>query len=154
MKIVEAACSDKPGEVEFYIGHNHHTSSMLDSWAENKDKGTLTKVRSISVDDFFGSDEKVGFPDLIKMDIEGAGVFALKGCDQCLRIKRPIILMESHTPEEDNAVGEVLLNYNYDSFRINDQKWILHKDKNYKDSDGVWGTMLLIPSESKDKFKN
>ena len=42
------------------------------------------------------------------MDIEGAGVFALKGCDQCLRIKRPIFLMESHTPEEDGAVGNLL----------------------------------------------
>ncbi len=154
VEIVEAACSDKTGEVEFYIGQNHHTSSMLDTWAENRQTGTLTRVKAISIDEFFGEDGLGTYPDLIKMDIEGAGVFALKGCDQCLQIKRPIILMESHTPAEDDAVGLVLRNYQYDAFRINDQKWILHKDRNYKDADGVWGTMLLIPSEKKDKFKN
>ena len=154
VEIVEAACSDKSGEVEFFIGQNHHESSMLNNWAENAEKGTLTKVRATSIDEFFGKEGVDSFPDLIKMDIEGAGVYALKGCDQCLQLKRPIILMESHTPEEDGAVGKILANYNYDAFRINNQKWVLHKDQNYKDTDGVWGTMLLIPSEKKNNFKN
>ncbi len=154
VEIVEAACSDKSGEVEFYIGQNHHESSMLDSWAENAEKGTLTKVKATSIDEYFGKEGIAVYPDLIKMDIEGAGVFALKGCDQCLQIKRPVFLMESHTPEEDGAIGSLLRNYNYDAFRVNDQKWILHKDRNYSDANGVWGTMLLIPSEKKDKFKN
>ncbi len=127
---------------------------MLESWAENAEKGTLTKVRAISIDEYFGKEGVSSYPDLIKMDIEGAGVFALKGCDQCLQIKRPIILMESHTPAEDGAIGNLLRNYNYDAFRINNQKWVLHKDRDYKDTDGVWGTMLLIPAEKKEKFKN
>ncbi len=154
VEIVEAACSDKSGEVEFFIGQNHHESSMLDTWAENAEKGTLTKVRATSIDEYFGKEGVTSYPDLIKMDIEGAGVFALKGCDQCLRIKRPIILMESHNPAEDNAIGDLLRNYNYEAFRINNQKWVLHKDRDYKDTDGVWGTMLLIPTEKKGIFKN
>ena len=154
VEIVEAACSDKSGEVEFYIGQNHHESSMLDSWAENAEKGTLTKVKAISIDEYFGIEGIDSYPDLIKMDIEGAGVFALKGCDKCLQIKRPIFLMESHTPAEDCAIGNLLRNYNYEAFRINNQKWVLHKDRDYKDTDGVWGTMLLIPAEKKERFKN
>jgi FkbM family methyltransferase len=153
VEIVEAACSDKSGEVEFYIGQNHHESSMLESWSENAEKGTLTKVRSTSIDEYFGRHGVGSFPDLIKMDIEGAGVFALKGCNQCLLAKRPVILMESHTPEEDGAVGKLLASFNYDAFRINNQKWVLHKDRDYKDTEGVWGTMLLIPSEKKEVFK-
>jgi FkbM family methyltransferase len=154
VKIVEAACSDKSGEVDFFIGQNHHESSMLDSWSKNAETGTLTKVRATTIDEYFGKEGIGAYPDLIKMDIEGAGVFALKGCDHCLQTKRPIFLMESHTPEEDEPIGTLLSNYNYDAFRINNKKWVLHKDRNYKDGDGVWGTMLLIPTEKKENFKN
>ena len=154
VEIVEAACSDRNGTVEFYIGRNHHTSSMLESWAGNSETGTLTKVRSISIDEFFSKGENREYPDLIKMDIEGAGVYALKGCDLCLQTKRPLILMESHTPEEDFAIGDLLRNYNYEAFRIDNQKWVLFKDKNYLNTDGVWGTMILIPTEKKQIFKN
>ena len=92
------------------------------------------------------------YPDLIKMDIEGAGVYALKGCAGCLQEKRPLILIESHTPGEDDAIGSLLHEYSYDAFRINNGKWILHKNRNYSDAEGVWGTMILIPSEKKDIF--
>ena len=80
VEIVEAACAGNTGTVEFYIGQNHHSSSMIDYWADNVSLGTLTKVNSISIDDYFGN-EKIGrYPDLIKMDIEGAGVYAcIKG---------------------------------------------------------------------------
>jgi len=61
--------------------------------------------------------------------------------------------MESHTPDEDNAIGRLLNEYQYDAFRINNQKWVLQKGKNYSDTDGVWGTMLLIPTEKKGIFK-
>jgi FkbM family methyltransferase len=152
VEIVEAACAETTGVVEFYIGQNHHTSSMLESWAGNAETGKLIKVRSVCIDDFFGKEGVSRYPDLIKMDIEGAGVYALKGCHHCLQIKRPLILIESHTPGEDDAIGSVLRNYHYEAFRINDGKWILHKDKNYSDTDGVWGTMILIPLEKKDMF--
>jgi FkbM family methyltransferase len=152
VEIVEAACSQESGTVPFYIGENHHSSSMLDGWAGNSTSGVLTQVNSISIDEFFGNSNTEGFPDLIKMDIEGAGVYALKGCDRCLRTKRPLILMESHTSAEDDAVGAVLQNYNYEAYRIENHKWVLHKDRNYLDIDGVWGNMLLIPSEKKAKF--
>jgi len=153
VEIVEAACAETTGTVEFYIGQNHHTSSMLDSWAGNAETGKRIQVRSISIDDFFGKEGVGRYPDLIKMDIEGAGVYALKGCHLCLQIKRPLLLIESHTPDEDNAIGGVLTNYHYEAFRINNGKWILHKDKNYSDADGVWGTMILIPSEKREIFE-
>jgi FkbM family methyltransferase len=152
VEIVEAACAETTGIVEFYIGQNHHTSSMLDTWAGNAETGKLIRVRSISIDEFFGEDGVGQYPDLIKMDIEGAGVYALKGCTHCLQVKRPLILIESHTPGEDDAIGSLLRNHRYEAFRINNGKWILRKDKNYSDTDGVWGTMILIPSEKKDIF--
>ncbi len=154
VEIVEAACTEGTGTVDFYIGEDHHSSSMLERWGNNSSTGTLTKVNSISLDDFFGSERIGEYPDLIKMDIEGAGVWALKGCDKCLKIKRPLMLMESHTAAEDDAIGYVLSNYEYEALRISTNKWIVHKDRNYEDPDGVWGKMLMIPAEKMLTFKN
>jgi FkbM family methyltransferase len=152
VEVVDAACSEKTGTVEFYIGHNHHSSSVLDSWGDNLASGTLTTVKAVSLDDFFGITKNGAYPDLIKMDIEGGGVYALKGCERCLKIKRPLMLMESHTGAEDGAIGYVLRQFNYEAFRIETSKWVLHKDRDYQDADGVWGKMLLIPAEKKEQF--
>ncbi len=149
--ISELACSDKPGTIEFFIAAHHHQSSMIGEWADNETKGKKVVVNTTSLDDYFVNQKKEALPDLIKMDIEGGGVFALKGCDKCITQKRPFIIIESHTSAEDMAISEVLLKYKYEAYRVNTKKWVLHKDRNYKDTDGVWGTMLLIPSELKDK---
>ncbi len=106
------------------------------------------------MDEFFENDIGGQYPDLIKMDIEGAGVFALKGCERCLASKRPLILIESHTGAEDEAIGYVLRNFKYEALRIETKKWVLYKDRNYEDVDGVYGRMLLIPSEKMQKFTN
>jgi FkbM family methyltransferase len=153
VEIVEAACAENTGKVEFYISHNHHSSSMIDYWGDNLASGTLTTVKSVSMDEFFENEKRGVYPDLIKMDIEGAGVFALKGCTRCVKMKRPLILMESHTGAEDDAIGDLLRNNNYEALRIDNNKWILHKGRNYEDTDGVWGKMLLIPAEKAPLFK-
>src|SRR6202023_1108555 len=111
----------------FYISENHHSSSMINQWGENSAPPTSTTVNSVSLDYFFEHENGGQYPDLIKMDIEGAGVYALKGCERCLEKKRPLILMESHTGLEDKAVGYVLRNYQYEALRIETNKWILHK---------------------------
>lgn len=152
VKLVNMACADKSGEIIFYLGKNHHQSSILASWAENDVKGVRTTVQSTSLDEYFYEGDPKLLPDLIKMDIEGGGVYALKGGDKCIAEKRPFILIESHTPDEDMAISNVLLQHNYHAFRINTKQWVKKRSINYVDRDGVWGTMLLVPAELKDKF--
>jgi hypothetical protein len=41
---------------------------------------------------------------------------------------------------------------NYEAFRVDNRKWVVHKNKNYKDREGVWGTMFLVPGELKNEF--
>ncbi len=147
VKIIEMACADKEGEIEFYIGRHHHQSSILKEWADNESEGKRVTIRATTLDDFFYKENSQEFPDLIKMDIEGGAAYALKGCKNCIFTKRPFILIESHTSKEDWAIGELLIENNYEAFRVDDQKWVLHKNKNYKDRQGVWGTMLLVPGE-------
>jgi FkbM family methyltransferase len=152
VQVFDLACSDHTGTVEFYISENHHASSLLEEWSTNATAGTKTVVPAITLDEFFEKYNENRFPDLIKMDIEGGGIYALKGCVQCITRKRPFILFESHNPGEDKAVGDLLLQYNYEAFRVSDNKWVLYKDRNYTDPDGVWGTMLLMPAERKEDF--
>jgi FkbM family methyltransferase len=152
VNVLELACADHTGNEEFFLGEHHHESSLLREWSNNATGGIKTIVASITLDHFFETFNQGCYPDLIKMDIEGGGIFALKGCVNCISRKRPFVLIESHTPGEDQAVGHILQHYNYEAFRISNAKWVLHQDRNYKDPDGVWGTMLLIPVERKAAF--
>jgi FkbM family methyltransferase len=154
VKILDLAAADHTGRDEFFIGEHHHKSSLLKEWSNNASVGKKTVVSTITLDDFFEKFNERRFPDLIKMDIEGGGIYALKGCTRCITEKRPFIIMESHNPGEDRAVSHILQQYNYEAFRISNEKWILHKDNDYTDPDGVWGTMLLMPAERKADFIN
>ncbi len=152
VKVLDQACADHTGNDEFFIAEHHHESSLLKEWSNNATTGTKTVVATITLDYFFEKFNQGRYPDLIKMDIEGGGIFALRGCVNCITQKRPFILIESHNPGEDQAVSDVLRQYNYEAFRVNNDKWILHKNKDYTDPDGVWGTMLLMPAERKPDF--
>jgi FkbM family methyltransferase len=146
--LVEAACSDKAGTVQFYIGWHHHTSSLNAEWAAGQ-SGEMrpVTVQATSVDDYFGPGGVGAHPDLIKMDIEGGGVFALPGAARCLAEKRPLVLVESHTPAEDRAVSEVVTRFDYAAFRLGDGKWVAKPSATYPDREGIWGTLFLCPAD-------
>jgi FkbM family methyltransferase len=150
--ILDKAVSDHIGTEQFFIGCHHQQSSLIGGWANNSMLGTKTSVDTITLDDFFSNIHQHHYPDIIKMDIEGGGALALKGCDDCIVNKRPFILMESHTPDEDQAIILLLKKYNYDAFRVDSGKWVTNKEANYTDREGVWGTMLLLPAEKKQTF--
>ena len=154
VKVLELACSDHTGRDEFFIAEHHHESSLVKEWSNNAITGVKTVVATITLDEFFDKYNQGRFPDLIKMDIEGGGIYALKGCTKCITEKRPFILIESHNQAEDMAVSNLLLQFNYEAFRATNGKWILHKDRDYTDPDGVWGTMLLMPTELRNDFIN
>jgi FkbM family methyltransferase len=152
VKVLDLACADHTGRDEFFIGAHHHESSLLKEWSNNAITGTKTVVATTTLDDFFENYNQGRYPDLIKMDIEGGGIFALKGCVRCISKKRPFILIESHNPGEDKAVSHVLIQHNYEAFRVTNEQWIKHKETQYPDLEGVWGTMLLMPTEHKKDF--
>lgn len=152
--VVEQACSDDVGETEFYLGHHHHASSLHAGWAQ----GSLASVQTIRVptttlDAYFQGYAPQQHPDLIKMDIEGGGTLALKGCDRCIHTKRPLFLIESHTPDEDRAISNLLLKHDYLAYRLDDHRWVSMPDQTHPHKEGVWGTLLLWPAEKRDSAK-
>ena len=86
-------------------------------------------------------------PDFVKMDIEGAGTFALKALGQNLLSRRPIFYMESHSSQEDSAIGDFILKMEYEGLRLQNLKWIKDKNSAYPVPDGVWGNILAVPRE-------
>jgi FkbM family methyltransferase len=138
------------GTVDFFVSHHHHASSLHADWAK-AGHGTEPEkitVPVITLDSYFGDTRKT-WPDLIKMDIEGGGTFALPGAARCFAEKRPFLLIESHTPDEDRAVSHILLHNDYQAYRLNTRKWVedrLDTTPNPQ-SVGVWGTMFLCPTE-------
>jgi len=152
VEVIELALSDHDGKEEFYLGEHHHQSSLLGDFANNASRGTKTEVNAVTLDHFFENNNQGRYPDLIKMDIEGGGIYALKGCDRCIRRVRPFIIIESHNMAEDMAVSRLLLEYNYEALRVTNNRWIKNKDQGYTDPNGVWGTMLLMPAERKPEF--
>jgi FkbM family methyltransferase len=152
VKVLDLAVADHTGNEEFFIGEHHHESSLLRDWSNNATNGTKTVVASTTLDYFFEKFNQHRYPDLIKMDIEGGGIYALKGCDNCILQKRPFILIESHNEGEDQAVGNLLMKYNYEAFRITNARWVKNRETQHPDLDGVWGTLLLMPAERRPGF--
>lgn len=150
--VLELACSDHTGNEVFFLGEHHHESSILGDWSTNATAGTKVTVQAVTLDYYFENFNQGQYPDLIKMDIEGGGIYALKGCVNCITQKRPFILIESHNQGEDQAVSQVLMQYNYEAYRTTNDQWVINKNTQHPDMDGVWGTMLLMPAERKPGF--
>lgn len=153
-EIVEAACSNQNGMIDFYLGHHHHTSSLHAEWAAGvQTNAERITVSTVTLDDFIYGDTHLA-PDFIKIDIEGGGTFALPGGARCFQQQRPLVLIESHTPDEDRAISNVLLAHDYQAFRLNDRQWVVERAAIHPQPQGVWGTLLLCPTERQRAVAN
>ena len=153
IELVEQACSDHVGTVEFFIGAHHHISSVDGAWAsDGRNDSKKIVVKATTIDAFF--DEATGrpAPDFIKVDIEGGGVYALKGIDRVVARKRPLIWMESHNPAEDRAISDFVHKNGYGAFRSRDDKEVTKLDETYPHPEGIFGTLLLYPKERRDQL--
>jgi FkbM family methyltransferase len=149
--VIHAACGATNGTADFFLSHHHHASSLDASWVGNGNGSGPSKITVpvITLDSHFGETVK-DWPDLIKMDIEGGGAFALPGAARCLAQKRPFLLIESHTYEEDCAVSDVLFTNDYAAYRLNTRKWLVDRTATRLHREGVWGTMFLCPAEKRE----
>jgi FkbM family methyltransferase len=145
--IENRAVSSADGAVSFFVGH-HHKSSLVKNWASDEGKREIReiKVPSIRIDSYVQANPSLK-PDFIKIDVEGGADKVLEGAGKVFEEIRPLVMIESHNAIEDNAIIEMLAKFDYDAFRINTRQWVKNKSMNYKDSEGVWGNMILIPRE-------
>jgi FkbM family methyltransferase len=96
--VVEAAIADSPGESEFHISHE----GILEWGAlgPGDDNVPTIRVRVTSLDHLV-LEERLTPPSVLKLDIEGAEVRALRGMEETMRRHRPRIVCEIHTTLDD-----------------------------------------------------
>jgi FkbM family methyltransferase len=70
--------------------------------ADNSTSETIT-VEAVSLDHFVASHPA---PDFLKCDVEGAEVAVFQGAANLLSVKRPILLVEMHSPENQQTLIE------------------------------------------------
>jgi FkbM family methyltransferase len=146
-EVVEAACADRNGAADFYIASHHHSSSLYSDWAKSDGPARKTTVAVTTLDTFFNQETGRLPPAFIKIDIEGGGTQALPGARRLFAENRPFCLIESHTPEEDSAISNLLQNSDYRAYRLNDRRWVLNPENTHPHPQGVWGTLVLTPAE-------
>jgi FkbM family methyltransferase len=154
VQIVPMACADREGSMAFFAGHHHHASSLIREWAqpESPAGAESVQIETTTLDAFFHAPDR-GSPDFIKMDIEGGGIVALKGCHRIFATKRPLVWIESHLPDEDRAISHVLTTHSYCAYRFDNRRAVVHPNETHPDPDGVWGTMLLYPAENASRIE-
>ena len=138
---VNAAVSDTNGKLKIFLSHTHYMASLDSKWAG--ESGGEIEVDGVTLDAYF--EAKGFYPDFIKMDIEGGGVFALKGMINCIMKNNPVLFLESHTAAEDLAIGNILSLNPYHIYRVGDNTEVKYLDRNYKDEFGIYGIIIAIP---------
>lgn len=103
---------EKPGSSK---GHLQETGAGGFDVGSGKDS---FEVELVALDDVIDAHPH---PDVVKMDIEGAEILAMKGATRLLRDVRPIFLIELHGPESVRAVHAALREHNYSFFTIENE---------------------------------
>jgi len=118
--IVEEGVADICGEATFY--QSIPERGAMDGFRDTGRSGETRPV-SVSVTTIDTIWRKLGYPEtsVIKLDIEGGEMAALKGAEECLRANRPLVFLEWNG-ENLNAYGidhsEILQFARTNNFRL------------------------------------
>lgn len=145
---VNKAVGSQTGKATMHMSNSHYMASFDVGWA-----GAATAevdVECVRLSDYCAETGAVF--DFIKMDIEGGGPLALDGMRPIIEQQQPVLFLESHTPEEDLAIGKALSLVPYQVFRVGSSVPLKYLDRNHEDEFGVYGTVIGIPQSKQSKF--
>jgi chemotaxis response regulator CheB len=63
-------------------------------------------------------------PDLVKMDVEGNEVDALRGAERLLEERKPHVIVETHSEDRDAACRSLLTDHGYDVEAVEPRRWV------------------------------
>lgn len=115
INVLCAAIADRNGILEFGVSRQGHARNKLIDYADDSFQVETKKmVPAIRGDDLL---QAWRAPDFIKMDVEGAELDALRGCDAVLADCRPIFYIEV-APENQQSVTQLFRQYDYEIFHL------------------------------------
>lgn len=103
IRTFQMALSDKRGELSFVYSDgvdirntaSHLSDAIPPSEADEYENFKTTTVPTAGVDELISA-ENLPFPDLMKIDVEGAEFLVLQGARETLKKHRPHLLVEIH----------------------------------------------------------
>ena len=97
IRLVEAAVADEPGTACFDIMPETSMGKLSTSnFQPDASSASSVEVQVISLDNWC-TEENQQFPDLMKIDVEGAEMQVLQGAAKILHEKRPKLFVETHS---------------------------------------------------------
>lgn len=112
IKLVSSAVAEKSGETTFFVHSSGGMGKLSGSSGSDYNHPNSINVEAISIDEFIFKDNN-SQPQLIKMDIEGGEVLALRGMSRLLKETRPVLLIELHSKHAAAAAWQTLHEANY-----------------------------------------
>jgi FkbM family methyltransferase len=106
------ALGEQEGQIEFLYSSNSSTQGKF----ADAEKGLVVEgaqriqVRQSPLDAYSC---KHGVPNFIKIDVEGAAGYVLRGAAETIAAKKSVIFIELHGPEEQAAVQSLLIERGY-----------------------------------------
>jgi FkbM family methyltransferase len=123
IRCVPAAAWREDGEESFFNRSDADSSigSLLPGALAAAHDLTTTRVRTVSLEHFIGSEDLPGV-DLIKLDVEGAETDVLAGLGAALRTSLPSLVVEVLTDDAAGKLGAAVAGLPYAWFDIGDSR--------------------------------
>jgi FkbM family methyltransferase len=103
--VLDLAVSDRTGTAFFQEGENGLMGRLTQ-------KGNI-RVRTATLDSLL-LEERISPPSVVKMDIEGAELRALRGASQCIQRNHPVIFLATHGREVHAGCCKLLESWKYE----------------------------------------
>ena len=113
----QAAVVDVPGITSFFVHKSGAMGKAQGSLGREEQYLSQIDVQAVALDDFIFSQNHPQ-PDLIKMDIEGGEVLAIKGMRKTMFEIKPTMLVEIHSHSALNCVWKEIQSAGYQLFKM------------------------------------
>lgn len=114
--VVQAAVSDAVGYAEFTDGDTSVVQRLGGLPGASSVARKTIRVPTTTIDELVRT---YGAPSVMKIDIEGAELLALRGASAALSEHQPKILLEIHSEELFRSIVPLLRSHGYKVYRIN-----------------------------------
>lgn len=142
---IDAAVSDTVARAAFSVSPSPSEGAL--SQVTSAAGAQSLVVKTTTIDALI---EELSLPrlKLVKIDVEGAESLVLAGAQHTARTLRPFFVIDLHTPEQDVAVAHQLVTWGYGLSRVGGPP-ITRTDVGWPHLQGVWGTILADPRDSR-----
>jgi len=117
VEFIKYAIIDRDDETEFFFNKKGPSGSQLVNFSTKNNKNVMEsyKVKTTSIDNLLRKND-LKKPDLIKSDIEGAELFALKGAIETIKKYRPQLAFSIYHSDNDFVEIPLWLSKNLENY--------------------------------------